>query len=107
MVRCIMNQRFFSRIFLVLALVAALSGCSSIKNHHDASCGDVQPTEPIIITDASGSSEVTDINETVYWTPNGTVYHLRKNCPSLNHSTVINNGSRVESGKPRACKLCS
>lgn len=46
-------------------------------------------------------------SETVYWTPNGKVYHLDRNCTSLNHSAVIESGSIEQSGKPRACKLCS
>lgn len=44
--------------------------------------------------------------ETVYWTPNGEVYHLYRSCPSLNHSTVIESGRIEESGKPRVCHNC-
>lgn len=45
--------------------------------------------------------------DVVYWTPNGEVYHLSKDCPSLARSKVINKGTIEESGKPRAHKGCN
>lgn len=47
-----------------------------------------------------------NVPETVYWTPNGKVYHLRESCPSLNHSAVIEHGTIEESGKSRVCRNC-
>ena len=44
---------------------------------------------------------------TVYWVPNGSVYHKSKNCPSLKRSKTIYSGTVAESGKSRACKVCS
>lgn len=44
---------------------------------------------------------------TVYWTPGGSVYHSNSGCPTLQRSNVINSGSISESGKGRACKVCS
>lgn len=43
---------------------------------------------------------------TVYWTPNGEVYHSTKDCPSLGRSKTILSGSISESGKSRPCKNC-
>lgn len=43
---------------------------------------------------------------TVYWVPNGEVYHLNRNCPSLSRSTNIMSGAISESGKPRVCQRC-
>lgn len=43
---------------------------------------------------------------TVYWTPNGEVYHSTPNCPSLSRSKTILSGSIEESGKSRGCKNC-
>ena len=43
---------------------------------------------------------------TVYWTPNGKVYHSTPNCPSLSRSKTILSGSIEESGKSRGCKNC-
>ncbi len=43
---------------------------------------------------------------TVYWTPNGEVYHSTPNCPSLSRSKTILSGSIAESGKSRGCKTC-
>lgn len=44
--------------------------------------------------------------ETVYWVPNGKVYHSTINCPSLGRSKTIYHGTIAESGKPRGCKNC-
>lgn len=43
---------------------------------------------------------------TVYWTPNGTVYHSTKNCPPLSRSRIIYSGPLSSCPKPRACKVC-
>lgn len=43
---------------------------------------------------------------TVYWTPNGSVYHKTKNCPTLSRSRTIYSGSVSNCPKPRACKVC-
>ncbi len=43
---------------------------------------------------------------TVYWTPNGKVYHSTPDCPSLARSKTILSGTIEESGKPRPCKNC-
>lgn len=44
---------------------------------------------------------------TVYWTPSGSVYHTNSSCSTLSRSRTILNGSISDSGKPRACKVCS
>ena len=44
---------------------------------------------------------------TVYWTPGGSVYHKSRNCPTLKRSRIVYSGSIADSGKPRACKVCS
>ena len=44
--------------------------------------------------------------ETVYWVPNGKVYHSTIDCPSLGRSKTIYHGTIAESGKPRGCKNC-
>ena len=43
---------------------------------------------------------------TVYWTPNGEVYHSTKNCRTLSRSKTIYSGSIDECPKPRGCKVC-
>lgn len=43
---------------------------------------------------------------TVYWTPNGAVYHSTKNCPTLSRSRTIYSGSISDCPKPRPCKVC-
>lgn len=48
--------------------------------------------------------------ELVYWTENGSVYHLKKDCSSLRRSTNILQGSIAEAlaaKKERVCKTCS
>ena len=42
----------------------------------------------------------------VYWVPNGYVYHLTRNCPTLSRSRTIYSGTRAQSGKSRCCKVC-
>ena len=43
---------------------------------------------------------------TVYWTPNGEVYHSTPDCPSLGRSKTILSGTIAQSGKSRPCKNC-
>ena len=43
---------------------------------------------------------------TVYWVPNGAVFHVNKNCSTLSKSKTINSGTVAESGKPRVCSVC-
>ena len=45
--------------------------------------------------------------QTVYWTPNGSVWHVDPNCSSLSKSKDVRSGTIEESGKDRACKKCS
>lgn len=42
----------------------------------------------------------------VYWVPNGSVYHLRRSCPTLSRSKTVYSGTRAQSGKSRCCKVC-
>ena len=49
------------------------------------------------------------IEDSVYWTESGTVYHAFEDCPHLNHSQDLMKGSRtaaIEAGKTRMCKTC-
>ena len=48
----------------------------------------------------------TVVGETVYWTPNGEVYHSTPDCPSLSRSNTVLSGSIEESGKSRPCENC-
>lgn len=43
---------------------------------------------------------------TVYWVPNGQVYHSTPDCPSLGRSSTIYSGTIAQSGKSRPCKNC-
>jgi len=45
-------------------------------------------------------------SHTVYWVPNGVVYHLSMSCRSLAMSKDIRSGTIAESGKPRVCSIC-
>lgn len=56
---------------------------------------------------AASSSSKKPSSGTVYWVPSGSVYHNSKNCPSLSRSRTIYSGTIQESGKSRACKVCS
>lgn len=47
-----------------------------------------------------------NVGGTVYWTPNGEVYHSTSSCPSLSRSKTVLSGSIAESGKSRTCKNC-
>lgn len=42
----------------------------------------------------------------VYWTPYGEVYHYNKDCPTLARSRTIYSGTKSQSHKNRACKVC-
>lgn len=54
----------------------------------------------------SAKSAKKKISNTVYWTPNGKVYHKTPNCPTLKRSRTIYSGSLSNCPKPRACKVC-
>lgn len=45
-------------------------------------------------------------SQTVYWVPNGEVYHRTSSCPTLSRSRTIYHGSRSSCPKPRPCKVC-
>ena len=79
------------------------------------------PTEPETTTDgyvdlpvvplggATSSSDSSNADAEVYWTPGGEVWHVTSECSSLSRSTTILNGSIDEAqaaGKSRACKRC-
>lgn len=62
-------------------------------------------TEPPFVpeTDVQG-------NVVVYWTENGSVWHINLRCASLSRSVKIESGSEdlaLNSGKERLCKKCS
>ena len=46
-------------------------------------------------------------SRTVYWVKNGKVYHVSEDCPTLSRSKNIYSGTISQSGKPRACNVCS
>lgn len=54
----------------------------------------------------SQEEQQSNVGETVYWTPNGEVYHSTSSCPSLSRSKTVLSGSITESGKSRPCKNC-
>lgn len=55
-------------------------------------------------SNSSGSS--TTKSGTVYWVPNGSVYHYSRSCPTLSRSRTVYSGTISQSGKSRACKVC-
>ena len=57
-------------------------------------------------TTSSSSTSQKESGGTVYWTPNGEVYHSTPDCPSLGRSKTINSGTISQSGKSRPCKNC-
>lgn len=48
----------------------------------------------------------TNIGTTVYWTPNGEVYHSTSSCRTLSRSKTIYSGTLSECPKSRGCKVC-
>ena len=75
-----------------------------------------EPVAPVIVDDTpddvpdySGHDIPTGGDSgggTVYWTPNGSVYHYSRSCSTLSRSRVVYEGTIAESGKPRSCKVC-
>lgn len=51
-------------------------------------------------------TETKKVEQTVYWVPKGSVYHLSRSCSTLSRSKDIRSGTIAESGMPRACKVC-
>ena len=80
-----------------LALAESKAAAESEKNTPDTTAPPFTPD-----TDNNG-------NIIVYWTPNGTVWHIDSGCSSLVRSTTIKSGSEsmaLESGKELICKKC-
>ncbi len=51
-----------------------------------------------------------DDSDVVYWTEGGTVWHTKRECPSLSRSKKIISGTvdeAISADKERACKKCS
>lgn len=77
-----------------------------MKSGKSATCK-VTVTKPKIVkTKESKKTKKSSSGGTVYWTPNGSVYHKSRNCPSLSRSKTVYSGSISDSGKDRACKVC-
>ena len=70
----------------------------------EAAAAQTQQNTTTYSSDTSDSQQNT--GGTVYWTPNGEVYHSTKDCPSLGRSKTILSGTISESGKSRPCKNC-
>ena len=70
----------------------------------EAAAAQTQQNTTTYSSDTSDSQQNT--GGTVYWTPNGEVYHSTKDCPSLGRSKTILSGSISESGKSRPCINC-
>ena len=47
-----------------------------------------------------------EVEELVFWTPNGKTYHTKNTCRSLSRSKIINSGTVYESGKDFKCENC-
>lgn len=45
--------------------------------------------------------------ETVYWTQNGTVYHLYRDCRFLSESAEVLHGTVAQSGRSTLCGVCA
>ena len=57
-------------------------------------------------TPESPSAPAQQETSTVFWVPNGSVYHTRRDCSSLSRSRNIHSGTRAQSGMPRRCQRC-
>lgn len=82
-------------------------GSASGRFYGGDSSDDTNETEePETMEDGDSEPEY-HYARTVYWTPNGEVYHYSENCRTLSRSKTIYSGTISESGKDRACKVCS
>ncbi len=52
------------------------------------------------------SSQPSDPEEIVYWTPRGEKYHVTKSCPRLSRSKEIRSGTINQAGGRDCCKVC-
>ena len=71
---------------------------------------DSSPEEPLNTLEVDMKSSVPIVSiETYYWTPNGTKYHIFKDCSTLTRSSTILSGTLEEgmaTGKSGLCKTC-
>jgi hypothetical protein len=62
----------------------------------------------IFIGTSCGTKHIT-ATTIVYWVPNGTVYHIDKDCSTLSRSRTILSGTPSQAktkGKSRLCEVC-
>lgn len=67
------------------------------------------PTPAPTIKPTPAPTPKPDIDATVYWVPNGSVYHSTSTCASLHASTTIRSGTIADAqkaGKENPCKVC-
>ena len=80
-----------------------------VSSPEDSANSDTPSSDSPKASDSSEIPEDIDPNQMVYFTPNGTVYHLRKDCSSLSRSKEILEGTVEDAyleGKEKPCKQC-
>lgn len=101
------KQILFAAVCLILGIgIGLLLAPAVLSGQMDDTVSERVQQEQPKPADREIPEHQTVSSETVYWTPNGKVYHLYRSCPSLNHSNVIETGTIEESGKPRVCHNC-
>lgn len=56
---------------------------------------------------SDNSGDEAEAKQIVYWSPSGSVYHLRSDCSSFKNAKAVLSGTIEESGKSRLCARCA
>ena len=83
------------------------AGALEVLDTIKASDGDPADRSVPAQTEAPNNYYADNTSATVYWTPNGTVWHIDPKCSTLARSKTILSGTIAESGKPRGCMVCT
>lgn len=59
----------------------------------------------MLFSDEKGDESKSE--QIVYWSPSGSVYHLRSDCSSFDNAKAVLSGTIEESGKSRLCARCA
>lgn len=91
-------RRQVGAVVVALALMLLSSGVTAALLH----MGKGEPAAAPAVTAPGALSP----DQTVYWTENGDVYHLDRDCQHIRNRTNVESGTVEESGKDRLCKTC-
>lgn len=88
---------------------ADTTAAATTTAHTETTASDHAAAATTTHTETTSSDRSTDVQDIVYWTVSGSVWHTDKNCSSLEHANEILSGTvneAIAAKKSRVCKKC-